>query len=273
MDQTKKNVTMASVTSADGTTIGYRQLGHGPGLIIVHGGMRTSQYYLRLAEALSETFTVSIPDRRGRGLSGAFGVGYSLAKECADLEVLVKKTDAKFVFGHSSGGLITLQAALELPLTKIAVYEPPLSTNGSVPSDWYPAYEKAINENKLSEAFSIVIKGLQMVDKGSKFKPIDQAIVRRRPDLQELLELVPTFEQDTLLVNELESKKDRFRKIEAETLLLGGSKSPGFLRSALRELEETIPRVLRIEFLGLDHNGPDRKAPLRIAEELRRFFL
>jgi hypothetical protein len=27
----------ASVTSKDGTTIGYRQLGHGPGLVILHG--------------------------------------------------------------------------------------------------------------------------------------------------------------------------------------------------------------------------------------------
>ncbi len=34
------------VTSVDGTTIGYRQIGSGPGLVIIHGGARASQHYL-----------------------------------------------------------------------------------------------------------------------------------------------------------------------------------------------------------------------------------
>ncbi|MGD0966538.1 MAG: hypothetical protein ABSA57_21950 [Candidatus Acidiferrales bacterium] len=37
-----------SVTSKDGTIIGYRQLGLGPGLILVHGGMQTSQNLMKL---------------------------------------------------------------------------------------------------------------------------------------------------------------------------------------------------------------------------------
>jgi hypothetical protein len=36
----------SSATSRDGTTIGYRQLGHGPGLILVHGGMKSSQDFM-----------------------------------------------------------------------------------------------------------------------------------------------------------------------------------------------------------------------------------
>ncbi len=31
-----------TVTSADGTIIGYRWFGHGPGLILVHGGTQAS---------------------------------------------------------------------------------------------------------------------------------------------------------------------------------------------------------------------------------------
>ena len=55
--------------SADGTAIGYRQLGDGPGLILVHGGLQASQNLLSLASALSGRFTVYIPDWRGRGIS------------------------------------------------------------------------------------------------------------------------------------------------------------------------------------------------------------
>ena len=32
--------TKGSVTSKDGTIIGYRQIGHGPGIILLHGGVK-----------------------------------------------------------------------------------------------------------------------------------------------------------------------------------------------------------------------------------------
>src|SRR5262245_56092990 len=114
------------VTSKDGTVIGYRQIGHGPGIILVHGGMETSQNFMRLATALADSFTVSVPDRRGRGLSGAYGDNYCLARECEDIEALVDQTGATTIFGLSSGAIIVLQAVLALPsIQKIAVYEPP----------------------------------------------------------------------------------------------------------------------------------------------------
>src|SRR5262249_23552746 len=55
-----------TVRAADGTAISYRQLGTGPGLVLVHGGMQASQNLLSLAGALSGQFTIYIPDRRGR---------------------------------------------------------------------------------------------------------------------------------------------------------------------------------------------------------------
>ena len=67
-----------SVVSRDGTTIGYRRMGSGPGLVLVHGGMQASQNLMKLATALAEKFTVCVLDRRGRGLSGPFGDDYGL---------------------------------------------------------------------------------------------------------------------------------------------------------------------------------------------------
>ena len=60
--------------------IGYRQTGSGPGLVVLHGGMRAAQHYLVLAEALADGYTVYIQDRRGRGLSGPPGENYSKEK-------------------------------------------------------------------------------------------------------------------------------------------------------------------------------------------------
>jgi len=39
MSITQPSVPTGSVSSADGTTIGYRRVGHGPGVVLVHGGV------------------------------------------------------------------------------------------------------------------------------------------------------------------------------------------------------------------------------------------
>ena len=49
------------VTSFDGTRIGYRILGRGPGLVLVHGGGQAAQNLMRLAETLSEFGCVDLP--------------------------------------------------------------------------------------------------------------------------------------------------------------------------------------------------------------------
>ena len=87
----RQNYTTGSVTSKDGTTIGYRQLGTGPGIILLHGGASASQSYSKLGAALSDAFTVYIPDRRGRGLSGPFGDNYGMQKEVEDVDALIDR--------------------------------------------------------------------------------------------------------------------------------------------------------------------------------------
>ena len=117
--------TKGAVSSADGTRIGYRQLGSGPGLILLHGGVNASQHLMRLGSQLAHTFTVYIPDRRGRGLSGPLGPNYSLRAEDEDLAALTTRTGARDVFGVADGALFALHGALSLPtVEKVAVYEP-----------------------------------------------------------------------------------------------------------------------------------------------------
>jgi pimeloyl-ACP methyl ester carboxylesterase len=101
--------TKGFVTSADGNRIGYRQLGSGPGVVLLHGGVNSSQHLMRLGSALAGTFTVDIPDRRGRGLSGPIGADYGLRTEDEDLAALLKQTGARNVFGVADGALFALQ--------------------------------------------------------------------------------------------------------------------------------------------------------------------
>ena len=63
-------MTTGSVSSADGTTIGYLRVGQGPALVILHGSNESARSHTQLALALADAFTVYLPDRRGRGRSG-----------------------------------------------------------------------------------------------------------------------------------------------------------------------------------------------------------
>ena len=85
---------IGTVASADGTEIGYRSLGSGPGVILLGGGYTAAQHYMGLAESLSGSFTVCVPDRRGRGLSGPQGDRYSIATECEDVDALLRAAPA-----------------------------------------------------------------------------------------------------------------------------------------------------------------------------------
>ena len=85
----KQKYTTDSVISKDGTIIGYRQMGTGPGIILVHGGAKASQTLMKLGTTLSDEFTIYIPDRRGRGLSGPFGDDYGLQREVEDMDATI----------------------------------------------------------------------------------------------------------------------------------------------------------------------------------------
>jgi pimeloyl-ACP methyl ester carboxylesterase len=277
--------TPGTVTSQDGTTIGYRQFGHGPGLLLVHGSMMTSQNFLKLASALSDEFTVYVYDRRGRGLSGPFGENYGMKKECEDLDALLRKTGADKVFGLSSGALIALQAALTLPaIRKVALYEPPLPLSGHPsPTAWVPRYKQELAQGKLGAAMVSIIKGTgdsSLLALAPRFLLVPLLTLAIRADAKEvkhdavpLQALIPTMRYDTQLVKEMEDTLERFQTMTTEVLLLGGSKSRRYLKDALDGLSTVLPNVRRIEFAALGHLAADNSGkPERVAQELRRFF-
>ncbi len=315
--------TTGTVTSRDGTTIGYRQVGRGPGVIAVHGGMQAAQNLMRLAGALADSFTVYLPDRRGRGLSGPPGDHYGLAAECADIDALAQATGARNIFGLSSGAIVALQAALVLPaLAKAALYEPPLSVNGSTPMGWVARYDREVAQGKLASAVITAVRGtqsappiLRFLPRGVIEVPANAALragsaapdgrgVRaggsptRRTGLRVLLwplrkaarrsqagdqmtgrddvplrALVPTMHYDAQLVLESEGTLDTFAGMPADVLLLGGSKSPAYLKASLDALASVLPWVRRTELAGCGHEAPDNTGdPERVARELRQFF-
>ena len=277
-----------SVISKDGTTIGYRQLGRGPGLVVLHGAMESSQSHLQLAEALADTYTVYLADRRGRGLSGPYGTGYGIQEDVEDMDALLTKTGAQYVFGVSSGAIIWLQAALTLsPIRKAAIFEPPLLVDGSSPTAWLTRYDQEIAQGKVAAAMITGMKGAQMGPPMLNLMP--RWLLERMTTMMMASEekkasgddvtmrmLAPTLHYDFQLVIEMDGAMEAFRALRADVLLLGGSKSPAYLKAALDALEKVLPNMRRVEFPGVGHeasgNTDRRGQPELVAQELRRFF-
>jgi pimeloyl-ACP methyl ester carboxylesterase len=276
--------TKGSVRSVDGTSIGYRQLGHGPGVILVHGGMQASQDFMKLAAELSGQFTIYVPDRRGRGLSGPFGDNYSVVKECEDVAALVEETGARNIFGLSSGAIIALRVSLAVPnLRRAALYEPPLSVNGSVPVSWLPRYERELAQGKITQALITVFKGIPvgppLFVRSPRFILAPVLVLATRfvdnPEGDDIpmKALVPTQHYDMMIVRETADSMEDYKSLEADVLLLGGSKSPSFLKTSLDALERELPSVRRKTLEGLDHlSAANDGKPEVVAEELQRFF-
>jgi pimeloyl-ACP methyl ester carboxylesterase len=273
------NKRLELLTSNDGTTISYQVLGQGPGLVMLSGASSSARNYLPLAMHLADQYTVYVVDRRGRKGSGPQGEGYSMEKECQDAIVLLEKTKATLLFGHSYGAIIALNVACRYPLTKIALYEPPVSVNNSIPFKWLTEFEQLLKEEDYLGAQVCIIKGLQMV-KALTPMPLSQikALFEThltKDDVQEKKEILPTVPNEVREVLKLDSKSDQYMEVMADTLLLSGSESPDYLHQAIRTLESVLPHSETLVFPGLDHISPtEATEPIKkvIAQALKKFF-
>lgn len=277
----------ASFTSADGTVLRRYACGQGPPLVIVHGGMQRARSHSLLAAGLADRFTVHTYDRRGRGGSGPPGPRYGMERECEDLAALLRETGATDLFGHSSGALIGLEAARTLPLRRVALYEPPLSLAGSVPTAWLPRFEAELARGRTAAAMVTAASGLRLMAV-PRLVPrfllvwlvglmLRQSGRDDRSWVAGLAQLVPTQRLDMRLVEEMDSTAERFRTLPASVLLLGGGRAPAFLGRTLDALEQILPVVQRIRFPDLTHSAPDDSTPAAqkapIAAALKSFFV
>jgi pimeloyl-ACP methyl ester carboxylesterase len=174
------------LTTASGATISYLEYPSRPpssnssdppksGLVVLHGGLKSSRSHSELAEALSSNsdVTVYLPDRRGRGLTSPHGLNFTMATEVEDVKSLLLKTGARFVLGVSGGAGVALEAALEFSaslsdgsgglIQKVAIFEPQLFCD-----DWdafqqgRERFDREINEGKKGAALITALKMSEM---------------------------------------------------------------------------------------------------------------
>lgn len=285
MKTTVSSYTKDFVLSKDGTRIGYRQMGSGPGLVILHGGVNASQHMMKLGTALSDAFTVYIPDRRGRGMSGPVGNNYSIEREDEDLDALLKRTGAHLVFGAADGALFALHAALSLPaIHKVVTYEPVIFFD-QPGLDQFRIAIKHFDQNISKGDVPLATVTLTKDEvEAARFLP-DALLVpfvklifwldnkKASDDYVPYSKLISPLREELLVVAQTEGTLESYKGVTADVLLLMGSKSYRFIMETSKALEKVLPHARLVELQGLNHDAAqDYGKPERLIPEIRRFL-
>lgn len=264
--------------SKDGAKISYLTIGSGPSIIVIPGALSIAEGYVAFANALAEHFTVHIMQRRGRGLSSPQGDDYSILKECEDILSIQQQTGSSLLVGHSYGGLVALEFARNNPtLTKLAVYEPGVSINGSIPMDWIPEYEKKLDRKKDLDAFIEFIRstGPEITRKVPRwYLKLLLPFILKKHEQKLMLSLLHENLREHQEVARLDSSYENYREISADVLLMYGEKSnTAWVYQSMERLAAILPQSEKIGFPKLDHFGIDKKAPLEVARAVSAYFL
>lgn len=242
---------MQIVRSKDGTEIAFSVDGEGSPVILVLGAFNDHMSGKPLVAALSTSHTVINYDRRGRGGSGDTAP-YTTEREVDDLAALVEAAGGSAaVFGHSSGALLALKAAAAgLPITHLALYEPPLRLEVG-----WPAKAQALRERLTAlvtsgrrgeavELFQGEVVGMPpeaiLQARHAPFRPGLEAMAQTLP-YELALMADPEWQQETI-------------ECAAPTLLIVGEDSPPFMHEASAALAKRVTGARQVVLEGQSHH-------------------
>ncbi len=268
---------MKETRSKDGTTIAFDCLGQGPALILVSGASATRSDAASVAAALAHDFTVFAYDRRGRGDSGDV-LPYAVEREVEDIEALIDEGGGSaFVFGHSSGAVLALEAARLLPdkIRKLALYEPPFIIDDSrppAPQDFAVHLQGLVAAGRRGEAVEMFQRHV-----GLPAEMIAQ--FRNSPMWPGLEEMAQTLVYDMTILGDGQSGSPlplrKYASVSVPTLVMDGTVFLGreeghaWMRHGADEIARVLPNAQRRTLEGQDHGAADQE----LVPALKEFFL
>lgn len=261
-------ICMSTVTSADGTTIGYEAYGQGPTVVFIGGATQHRAIDSRtteLAEELGKAgYTAIDYDRRGRGESTDV-TPWALAREVEDLQALIEATGGPAaLYTSSSGATIALEAARWKPhlVSKLFLYEPPFF-RGNDGGAHVQALRELIADNQLEAAMRYnltrVIRLPEEAVDGMAHEPWWPAMVA----------VAPTLVYDLAAVDDVNLDPDwdaRWASVTVPTAVVSGDQTfPGMVEAA-DDVARSIPKARRLTLAGQGH-GPATEAVLPVLRE------
>jgi pimeloyl-ACP methyl ester carboxylesterase len=260
---------MSMVVSKDGTEIVYDREGAGAAVVLVDGALGTRSTFTKpeLVRLLAQKFAVYNYDRRGRGESGYTGP-YAVAREVEDIEALIVAAGGTaFVYGHSSGAALGLEAALVLGkrVRALAMYEAPYNDDEAAQErrkKYVSELDVLLAEGRREDAVLLFLEHLQI--------PAPQVeMMRGLPLWGEFKAAAPTLAYDAVVLGETgRVPVERAALLGIPALVMNGGASYPFMAETARTLSKVMPQAQLHVLAGQMHGAN----PTVLAPVLAQFF-
>jgi pimeloyl-ACP methyl ester carboxylesterase len=260
---------MLKTVEIEGRTIGYRRVGDGPPMLLLHGGWSDSRDWRLQLEGLSDEFDIVAWDAPGCGRSSDPPAGFGMSDYADDVAALVEALglDRPHVVGMSFGGGLAL-----------AVYERhPALARSLVLASAYAGWTGSL----AAEEVAARLEGLRaLID-----LPPEQWVTSLLPSFF-AGPVPPTIIDDVVAVMcdarpagiapmiEAFATADLrhvLPSIEVPTLLLYGDADTRAPLSVAEAMRAAIPRSKLAVFPGVGHCS-NLEAPIAFNDRIRRFL-
>ena len=273
-------------TAADGTSVRAEVEGEGRVILILHPGMDTGKSYARVAARLGRRYRVIRLHRRQYRLDlkadPLRGSPCTVADEVAHVLAIVKAVGTPvFLFGHSSGGPVALEAlvASRSSFAGAMIYEPASVINSA--GGLHLSGDRIERDGEVGEGLRRARQAL-VSGKPGKAIGIFTQVAAGWPGLLAnaggaLTALVPTYRRlipcqidDLEAMERLGMRLDAYSKLNLPVAMVCGERSPAFNKEMVATVANVLPRVERITLSRQGHTCHIRD-PKQLAEVIEAF--
>jgi pimeloyl-ACP methyl ester carboxylesterase len=260
---------MITAASADGTNVRAYDEGQGPVILMVGPGLDDGRRGKKVAAILSKRFRVVRLHRRQYRLDlktdRKHGSPCSVAQEVDDVLAVVRAVgDPIVIYGHSSGGVVALEALAAAPssFASAVIFDPsavighPLAGEGG---EVLKRARAAVAAGRPGKAMAIFARhNVELPSWQASLVGLLTALVPRYRNL------VPCQLDDLEAMDHLGVRLDTYAQINIPTVLLSGDRNPAHIPKRLDAIERVMPHTDRVVMHKRDH-GADLKAPKEVA--------
>jgi pimeloyl-ACP methyl ester carboxylesterase len=262
-----------SRASLNGVTLGYEQTGAGDPVVFIHGALIANAFRPLLGESsLTSAHRLLVYHRRGYASSTHTAGPLTVAQHVADCRALLKHLGIAraHVVGHSYGGAVALQLALDSPelIASLALLEP--AVFGGEP---YLAALANGQARYRREGAEIVIDDFLRQRFGAEYRPhLDRVLPG---SFSQAVADAPTwFEQEVPGLQAWTFDEHDAQRITPPVLAVVGGESdrlwPRFGETH-RRLLSSLPNVEGVVLAGVTH-AMSIQDPAAVAAALTRFY-
>jgi 3-oxoadipate enol-lactonase len=264
----------------NGIRLAYEERGAGEPVVFVHACCFTDWFKPLLAEpSLTGRYRLVSYHRIGYGASSRLAGPVSIAQQAGQLRSLMRHLGIRraHIVGHSSGGDIALQFALDAPemVASLALLEPALPSTGGGPlpgtstSSFAATAVTRFRGGDSAGAMDIFLRGVA----GSAYRGVLDRVLPAAFD-QAVVGAETFFGQELPAVQQWSFSRDQASRVTQPTLAVIGEKSPevsSIWSERHQKLLDWLPRSQGFVLPGATHLL-HLQNPRGMAERLAAFF-